>query len=78
MGIQGTGLSEQNVRLRFFGLIFCGIIAFGAILYWRQAELSNAEYVQFDIHKSEKSENSGLLRSNKYQIDVEEASPSVN
>ncbi len=77
MGIQGTGLADKNVRLRFFGLIFCGIIAFGAILYWRSATINNAEYVQFDTRQTHR-DSSATLRSQKYQIEVEEASPSVN
>lgn len=79
MAIQGTGLSDKNVRLRFFGIIFAGIIASGAILYWRQATLTNAEFVQFDTQWSRQHQTSGdMLRSENYQIDVEETSPSVN
>ena len=55
-----------------------GIIAFGAILYWRNVTLSNAEYVHIDTqHDPAKHVNSGALRSANYQIEVEDASPSV-
>lgn len=78
MAIQGTNLSDKNVRLRFFSVVFMGIMALGAVLYWRQVELSSAEYVQIDSYRGAKKNDSGMLRSNKYQIDVEETSPSVN
>ena len=78
MQIQGTNLSDKNIRLRFLLIVFMGIIAFGAVLYWRNITLSNAEYVHIDTqHDPAKHVNSGALRSANYQIEVEDASPSV-
>lgn len=76
MGIQGSGLSDKNTRLRFFGFIFLGIIAFGAVLYWRQAALTAAEYAEpAPIRKG--IGNSDALRSPNYELEVMETSPSV-
>lgn len=72
MSIQGTSLSDKNVRLRFFLFVFCGIIAFGAVLYWRQATLTNADYVLFDIPRSNKNPQSGTMKSKQYQIELRE------
>ena len=75
MGIQGTGLTDKNARLRFFGVVFMGIVAFGAVLYWRQAALSSAEYVEPPAKHTE--EDLIDSRSSKYQLEVIEVSPSV-
>lgn len=76
MGIQGSGLHDPNARFRFLAVVFMGIVAFGSVLYWRQAELSNAEYVQIDTHNRHTLDN-GVLRSKNYQLQVEDTSPSV-
>lgn len=75
MGIQGTGLKDKNIRLRFLMIFFGGIIAFGAIFYWRQQTLKQADYVDFPTHKGNTA--SAELRSKNYQLDIEDASPSV-
>lgn len=76
MGIQGTGLSEKNTRLRFFVFIFMGIMAFGSVLYWRQKTLTNAEYFEPVVQKKS-VEKSDALRSKNYELEVIETSPSV-
>jgi hypothetical protein len=77
MAIQGTSLKDSNVRLRFFTIILIGVIAFAAVLYWRHQTLVSAEYVEFDIpHR--KANATGTLSSPRYQIDVQETSPSIN
>ena len=76
MGIQGSGLSDKNTRLRFFGLVFMGIIAFGAVLYWRHAALTTAEYAEPPI-SHQANGGSGDLRSANYELDVIETSQSV-
>jgi hypothetical protein len=79
MGIQGTGLADKNIRLRFFSFIFMGIIAFGAVLYWRQQTLVSAEYAEPPVQGRNKFiKNDSALRSNNYQIEVEETSPTSN
>lgn len=78
MSIQGTSLKDTNIRLRFFSVAFMGILAFGAVLYWRSKLLENAEYVQIDTHQKPGSRlDPDALRSANYQIQVEDASPSA-
>lgn len=77
MAIQGTGLKDKNTRLRFFGFIFMGIIAFGAVLYWRQAELTAAEYAEPAPMGKKGIGKSDALRSQNYELDVMDDSPSV-
>lgn len=78
MMIQGTGLSDKNIRLRFFVIVFMGIIALGATIYWRNVTISNSEYVHIDTqYDPAKRIKSDALRSANYQIEVEDASPSV-
>lgn len=77
--IQGSGLQDKNARLRFLVYIFMGVIAFGSLLYWRTAALDSAEYVEFASPKksqADKLENN--LRSNRYQIETFDSSPSIN
>ncbi len=79
MGIQGSGLSDKNVRLRFLSYIFVGVLAFGAILYWRTQLMVTTEYVDFGTGtKNKAKDNSGTMKSNKYQLDTEDTSPTVN
>lgn len=75
MGIQGTGLKDPNIRLRYLLIFFGGIIAFGAVFYWRQQTIQQAEYVDMTIPKSAASK--GELRSKNYQIEVEDVSPTA-
>lgn len=76
MGIQGTGLTDKNTRLRFFSLVFMGIIAFGAVLYWRHTAITTSEYAEPPIRHQAKN-NTDALRSANYELDVIETSPSV-
>lgn len=79
MAIQGSGLHDKNARLRFLVYIFFGVIAFGSLLYWRTAALDNAEYVEFGTAKKSKAQkNESSLRSNRYQIETFDVSPTVN
>lgn len=77
MGIQGTGLHDQNVRFRFFAIVFVGILAFGAVLYWRSATLSSAEYVQIGTETKNHKQAAGFLHSKNYQLEIEDTSPAV-
>lgn len=79
MAIQGSGLHDPNARLRFLTYIFMGVLAFGSLLYWRTQLLASAEYVDLGSAKkirTDKSENN--LRSNRYQIETFDSSPTVN
>lgn len=76
MGIQGTGLKDSNVRLRFFSLIFMGIAALSAVIYWRSKTLEQAEYVEIPTHYGVGS-SEGEMKSTNFQIDVQDTSPSV-
>lgn len=79
MGIQGSGLSDKNVRLRFLTYLFMGVVAFGAVLYWRSQAMVAAEYVEFDIPKHDKiRSDDGVMKSKNFQLETEETSPSIN
>lgn len=79
MGIQGSGLSDKNVRLRFLTYLFMGVVAFGAVLYWRSQMMVSSEYVEFDIPKRGKSSSTdGVMKSKTFQLETEETSPSIN
>lgn len=57
-------------------IVFFGIMAFGAVLYWREQSMVAAEYVDFPSHQTKKLQTSEM-RSKKYQLQTEEVSPSV-
>lgn len=79
MAIQGTGLHDPNARLRFLTYIFLGVLAFGSLLYWRTQALNSAEYVEFGSAKKLKADRGeSNLRSNRYQIETFDSSPTVN
>ena len=77
MGIQGSGLQDKNVRLRFFIYVFMGVIALSSVLYWRSQLLVTSEYVEISKHDFKKS-SSDNLRSKNFEIETIETSPSVN
>lgn len=76
MGLTGSSVGSPNRHLRMLIVVFFGVLAFGAILYWRQQSLVTAEYVEFpdyepkQVHKSE-------MRSQNYQIETQDVTPSV-
>lgn len=76
MGISGSGLSDKNVRLRFFIYTFMGIIALGAVMYWKSKLLLTTEYVDFAQAKH-LQKNPSVLKSHNYQIETFDTSPSV-
>ena len=45
--MQGWGVGDSNIRLRFFIIFFAGIVALGAILFWKSQLLFVAEYQEF-------------------------------
>lgn len=72
----GSGLKDKNVRLRFFIYIFMGLIAFGSVMYWRVKLIKNSEYVDVNDYVR-KSKDPAFLRSDHYQIETFDTSPSV-
>jgi len=52
MPISGNKMHDPNFRLRFLLLVFCGIIAGAAILYWRTEILASQEYIEFPVGTS--------------------------
>ncbi len=76
MGMAGSGLSDKNVRLRFFIYIFMGVIALGSVMYWKVKLFENSEYVELTL-SSQKEKDPSLLQSDNYQIETFETSPSV-
>lgn len=43
----GSKVSDTNVRLRLFVLVFFGIISFASVLFWKQSLLMSTNYVDF-------------------------------
>ncbi len=76
MAIVGSGLSDKNIRLRFLTYIFLGILALGLILYWKSQLFLTTEYVEFDTYSHQLPETY-LLKSNNYQIETFDSSPTV-
>ena len=52
MPISGYKMHNPNLRLRLLLLVFCGLLAGGAILYWRTEILASQEYVEFPVGTS--------------------------
>lgn len=50
-GLAGYGVGEANVRFRLYLISFMGVLAFGALLYWRASLLTSTEYVELPKHK---------------------------
>lgn len=75
--IQGTGLHDKNARLRFLVYVFLGVAAFGSLLYWRTQLMVSAEYVEVGTVKQGNNPE-GTLRSERYQIETFDTSPSIN
>ncbi len=73
--MQGTGLTISNPRFRFFGFVLICVISFGVMIYWRQQTLKQAEYVSFPSNHNKQLQ--AELRSQNYQIDVQDTSPTV-
>ena len=76
--MQGSGLSDKNLRLRFLTYIFLGVAFFGVILYWKSKLFLATEYVDFDIAvKKQTNKDNGAMKSKNFQLDPEEVSPTV-
>ncbi len=46
-GMKGWGVSDNNIKLRFFIIFFAGIVVLGAILFWKSQLLFVSEYQEF-------------------------------
>lgn len=77
-GILGDQVKDPNFRLRFFLIIFCGIISFGVVLAWRSIVLMTAEYqempqtkYQMDIKKQNEKTKQNIKNKliNNYQLE---------
>ena len=44
MSLIGSDVHDANMQLRLCLIVFCGIIAFGSIVFWKTSLLANAEY----------------------------------
>lgn len=76
MALAGSNVGMANYQLRFFLIIFLGIMAFGSVLYWRQKTLEVSTYTDFPTRSRVSSKNADF-KSQHYQIDVEDTSPAV-
>lgn len=77
MAIAGTGLHIKNIRVRFLTYIFLGIVAFGSLMYWKSQLLLTAEYVDMYPAQDTQGGNSNLMKSQNYQLEEVEVSPSA-
>ena len=44
MAIAGSGVKDPNFVLRFSSIVFFGVLAFGAVLFWRSSLIFASEY----------------------------------
>lgn len=47
MPIAGQKMHDPNIRLRLLLLVFGGLVASAALLYWRSEYLVSQEYIDF-------------------------------
>ncbi len=74
MAIHGTRINTQNSRLRMLLIIFVGILAFGAVMYWRTTLLDPDRYLTVPRYTDRLNSE---LRSPNYQIEIQDSSPTV-
>jgi uncharacterized protein involved in cysteine biosynthesis len=51
MPIAGQKMHDPNIRLRVLLLVFGGVVASAALLYWRSEYLVSQEYIDFPTQK---------------------------
>ncbi len=77
-GLLGNQVKDPNFRLRFFLIVFCGIMGFGITLAWRSALFIASEYqempqtkYQLNIRKQNEKKRQSFQNKfiNKYQIE---------
>ncbi len=74
MGIQGSGLKSSNARLRFLVIIFFGIVGLAGVLFWRTKTFESAEKTGV---AQQKEAIKGELKSENYQVEVQDTSPTA-
>lgn len=77
MGIQGDGLHGQNFQLRLFILVFIGIMILAGILYVRGKDQEKTGNDDKTTAKEQADALKAELKSDNYQIEVQDASPTV-
>jgi hypothetical protein len=65
MPIAGSGLTDKNTRLRFLVICFCGIVAFAAILYWREQAIFTQDYVDLSRPEANQRKAREINKENK-------------
>lgn len=60
MGFYGNEVRDPNFRLRFLIIVFMGVMALGAVLFWRSKLLLSAEYVEIPISRHLIKNNSNI------------------
>jgi hypothetical protein len=50
-GLVGKGVSEPNIFLRFFAIIFIGTLGMGIVLSWRSSILLASDYQEIPISR---------------------------
>jgi hypothetical protein len=61
LGMTGYAVRDSNFRLRFFVIIFFGIMSFGAVMYWRSQLLLSQEYV--DVPMAKHLQKNGIYKN---------------
>ncbi|QQS23208.1 hypothetical protein IPM19_01430 [bacterium] len=54
-----------------------GILAFGALMYWKTQLYMTTEYVELQPTKHTIKHRAGIMKSSNYQLEEVEVSPSV-
>lgn len=63
MPIVGDGVRDPNFRLRFFAIIFIGLIGFGIAMSWRSQILFAAEYQDMPVtHQQIKIRKQNIIK----------------
>lgn len=52
-GLTGGGVKEPNIILRFFMIIFLGLLGFGVALSWKSSYILASEYQDMPISKKQ-------------------------
>jgi hypothetical protein len=47
--LYGSAVKDPNFRLRFFLIVFAGVITWGAVNFWKGELLFAAEYQEFPV-----------------------------
>jgi hypothetical protein len=68
VGLLGSGVKDPNYVLRFAVIFFMGVVAFGAVLFWKTQLIFNAEYQEMPTtHEQVKVKKENRLKQQKMQ-----------